>query len=113
VSAELGQMEVFFFHAEAGIRGLTVTGVQTCALPIWQYCSAAEQYCLEHDTRTATFDQVVGPGKMIPAMGSVAGETYTGLRFVERSEERRVGKEWRSGCGAEPRKPGKERARWR
>src|SRR5205085_5425832 len=24
----------FFFHAEDGIRGLTVTGVQTCALPI-------------------------------------------------------------------------------
>src|SRR5256886_9263636 len=25
---------VFFFQAEDGIRGLTVTGVQTCALPI-------------------------------------------------------------------------------
>src|SRR2546430_7389069 len=29
----------FFFQAEDGIRDLTVTGVQTCALPI---CSAAE-----------------------------------------------------------------------
>src|SRR2546430_10933915 len=26
----------FFFQAEDGIRDLTVTGVQTCALPIWQ-----------------------------------------------------------------------------
>src|SRR5205085_8917883 len=26
---------VFFFLAEDGIRDLTVTGVQTCALPIW------------------------------------------------------------------------------
>src|SRR2546430_7625766 len=26
---------VFFFQAEDGIRDLTVTGVQTCALPIW------------------------------------------------------------------------------
>src|SRR5688572_15508820 len=25
----------FFFQAEDGIRSLTVTGVQTCALPIW------------------------------------------------------------------------------
>src|SRR2546429_4406615 len=25
---------VFFFQAEAGIRGVAVTGVQTCALPI-------------------------------------------------------------------------------
>src|SRR2546430_12821804 len=27
---------VFFFQAEDGIRDLTVTGVQTCALPIWR-----------------------------------------------------------------------------
>src|SRR5207248_7935568 len=26
---------VFFFQAEDGIRDRTVTGVQTCALPIW------------------------------------------------------------------------------
>src|SRR5688572_33329704 len=28
-------MYLFFFQAEDGIRDLTVTGVQTCALPIW------------------------------------------------------------------------------
>src|SRR2546430_10450501 len=28
---------VFFFQAEDGIRDLTVTGVQTCALPIFGY----------------------------------------------------------------------------
>src|SRR2546430_10095389 len=28
-------VEVFFFQAEDGIRDLTVTGVQTCALPIF------------------------------------------------------------------------------
>src|SRR2546430_15312854 len=28
---------VFFFQAEDGIRDLTVTGVQTCALPIFAY----------------------------------------------------------------------------
>src|SRR5256886_11453131 len=27
----------FFFQAEDGIRDLTVTGVQTCALPIWRW----------------------------------------------------------------------------
>src|SRR2546430_3963719 len=32
----------FFFQAEAGIRVLTVTGVQTCALPIWaRHCRRA------------------------------------------------------------------------
>src|SRR2546430_8624958 len=29
----------FFFQAEDGIRDLTVTGVQTCALPIWRVVS--------------------------------------------------------------------------
>src|SRR2546430_10565893 len=31
----------FFFQAEDGIRDLTVTGVQTCALPIFERVSAA------------------------------------------------------------------------
>src|SRR2546430_12620035 len=30
----LGNRDFFFFQAEDGIRDLTVTGVQTCALPI-------------------------------------------------------------------------------
>src|SRR2546430_4339155 len=29
-------VSVFFFQAEDGIRALTVTGVQTCALPIYE-----------------------------------------------------------------------------
>src|SRR2546428_4908138 len=28
---------LFFFQAEDGIRDLIVTGVQTCALPIWSW----------------------------------------------------------------------------
>src|SRR6266496_2126173 len=34
----------FFFQAEDGIRALYVTGVQTCALPIWQPHPAAEVF---------------------------------------------------------------------
>src|SRR2546421_1710385 len=40
---------VFFFQAEDGIRDLIVTGVQTCALPIWVHrcttwlCEVANQ----------------------------------------------------------------------
>src|SRR2546430_6854580 len=33
----------FFFQAEDGIRDLTVTGVQTCALPISNYCLLARR----------------------------------------------------------------------
>src|SRR5438270_1437770 len=32
-----GIQDSFFFQAEDGIRDLTVTGVQTCALPIWPH----------------------------------------------------------------------------
>src|SRR2546430_5583032 len=32
---EVASAVFFFFQAEDGIRDLTVTGVQTCALPIW------------------------------------------------------------------------------
>src|SRR2546427_7383027 len=35
------QLLFFFFQAEDGIRDLTVTGVQTCALPIWSRRSFA------------------------------------------------------------------------
>src|SRR2546430_2788975 len=33
----------FFFQAEDGIRDLTVTGVQTCALPILEHCRRVER----------------------------------------------------------------------
>src|SRR5438128_11112061 len=60
----------FFFQAEDGIRAATVTGVQTCALPISSSCTCCGACC----TR---------PGASVPPW--------------TRSEERRVGKECRSG----------------
>src|SRR5256886_4250433 len=42
----------FFFQAEDGIRDLTVTGVQTCALPIWRR-SAHRPTCCCRETRAA------------------------------------------------------------
>src|SRR5437867_9719733 len=38
--------QCFFFQAEDGIRDRTVTGVQTCALPIFPFNDAAD---LDHD----------------------------------------------------------------
>src|SRR5256886_10272972 len=43
----------FFFQAEDGIRDLTVTGVQTCALPILVYNSAPSHRGLEPKGRHA------------------------------------------------------------
>src|SRR6266496_5325849 len=36
VPPHLFSSAIFFFQAEDGIRDLYVTGVQTCALPIWR-----------------------------------------------------------------------------
>src|SRR6266545_326169 len=38
--AVLLSLRSFFFQAEDGIRDKLVTGVQTCALPIWRRCGA-------------------------------------------------------------------------
>src|SRR5699024_12084176 len=68
----------FFFQAEDGIRDRNVTGVQTCALPI--YSSGRR--------RSAVSPPIVGWGE--PPQP----------RPPPRSEERRVGKECRSRWGA-------------
>src|SRR5690606_40470689 len=88
----------FFFQAEDGIRDFHVTGVQTCALPIYG----------EHD-QTREDPPAGSPGvafvtsphsdplpvasPMVPCGTLAAGDA--------RSEERRVGKECRSRCGPE------------
>src|SRR2546421_4717565 len=37
--------QFFFFQAEDGIRDLIVTGVQTCALPIWRQTNHQNVNC--------------------------------------------------------------------
>src|SRR2546427_7106985 len=74
-------VDFFFFQAEDGIRDLTVTGVQTCALPI---CVDAAAQVGQIRVRSLESKRTnVGP------------ITTRRLRDV-RSEERRVGKECRS-----------------
>src|SRR5688572_9948884 len=47
----------FFFLAEDGIRVLTVTGVQTCALPIYIVCGGSVRAAEEHDIRPGDVHQ--------------------------------------------------------
>src|SRR5689334_24005244 len=86
----------FFFQAEDGIRDGTVTGVQTCALPI-----------SEKDLPPVQLQQHQPPhqdigGGVDAAAGHAAEEDDAAVeerlleRQVGRSEERRVGKECRS-----------------
>src|SRR2546430_8079994 len=85
----------FFFQAEDGIRDLTVTGVQTCALPIYLVNRLGEQDCRVLEAALAD-DQV--PIRILPAFQAFHGThgAEAGAGHVRRSEERRVGKECRS-----------------
>src|SRR5687767_15584193 len=80
----------FFFQAEDGIRDKLVTGVQTCALPIWPPARASAEVLLEITNADARAGGLWGLTEPLPAeLGR------------SRSEERRVGKEGRSGGSAE------------
>src|SRR5690349_8782635 len=82
----------FFFQAEDGIRDLYVTGVQTCALPIYS------------DLRKSLPVQVKGTDVDFAALFVQCGDgnfrimaedddPAVGDDVAQRSEERRVGKE--------------------
>src|SRR5438046_7469583 len=73
----------FFFQAEDGIRDLSVTGVQTCALPIFHADPMVESIepaspgnGVAHGIRVVRHPMALPP-----------------VRRQDRSEERRVGKE--------------------
>src|SRR2546429_3097400 len=89
----------FFFQAEDGIRDVAVTGVQTCALPIFDLAArdrherhpGSARPALE-DLDTAVLAVAGGEPQLKRA---VRGEPRE-LGVLVRSEERRVGKECRS-----------------
>src|SRR5205085_7957368 len=101
------------FQAEDGIRDLTVTGVQTCALPISSLFGPFVGLPVSHtysdflpsaNLKIDMTPEVVARFAVSQTMtradySALAGSTN--LAPPGRSEERRVGKEWRSGGGAD------------
>src|SRR5690606_40674692 len=99
-----------FFQAEDGIRDLHVTGVQTCALPIYiaiigsgpagYYTAEAAQKALGDQGRIDIFDSLPVPYGLIRSGVAPDHQSIKG-----RSEERRGGKEGgregRQGCEGE------------
>src|SRR5256885_11502030 len=90
---------IFFFQAEDGIRDYKVTGVQTCALPIWLPIDAGRrQGASPHPLifePLETLDQRKYKAERHKADGQRYRQRASGFD-PERSEERRVGKECRS-----------------
>src|SRR2546430_8611696 len=90
---------VFFFQAEDGIRDLTVTGVQTCALPIYEYYGElAHMLSISVDAPASITKEVLESGNKYGRdvlLGNL-GSNLDLPNSISRSEERRVGKECRS-----------------
>src|SRR5256885_15569895 len=89
----------FFFQAEDGIRDYKVTGVQTCALPIWVAAARARA----RDQRHAGVERVPVAGRArverdvaVVELARQRSRQLAALVGGERSEERRVGEEGRS-----------------
>src|SRR2546426_6674655 len=93
-------LDYFFFQAEDGIRDYKVTGVQTCALPILlvedvliRGIDRRRLHLRQAGQRPGVIGRMLaapgGPGREVRQLGEQHGR-------LERSEERRVGKECRS-----------------
>src|SRR5690606_40477870 len=96
---------IFFFQAEDGIRDFHVTGVQTCALPISLAFFTLTNCSLDNNNNNDE-DQIV---RVLWHLENVSGGpsdvdnnfspnvVVWEFNEINRSEERRVGKECRSG----------------
>src|SRR5262249_59937077 len=80
---------VFFFQAEDGIRDWSVTGVQTCALPILRHVMWLQRRLLEQELDA---DRLALRRHSLAVFDDEAG--------LLRSEERRVGEGGGVGGGA-------------
>src|SRR5205807_7586910 len=99
----------FFFQAEDGIRDYKVTGVQTCALPIYCSYGITPSVCAPKKSRYQTVRRPSMTGRFRSngadrKCSSMAWKPPSIARKCSgpiRSEERRVGKGWRGGRGRE------------
>src|SRR5256886_5764906 len=95
-----GIFSCFFFQAEDGIRDLTVTGVQTCALPIldkWFDARCKIRRTSANGDRYNHCKVTCVDGKLLYVGSDNAYPNYNEEHGIWiRSEERRVGKECRS-----------------
>src|SRR5258706_11962484 len=88
----------FFFQAEDGIRDWSVTGVQTCALPISRRARAGNVLAsaIRGKTDPGEHCKPVAAPRGCSPQRSLVPFGFVGWVPAARSEERRVGKECRS-----------------
>src|SRR2546423_5451839 len=85
----------FFVQAEDGIRDKLVTGVQTCALPI--YTELEDNIIILSSLKYKVATNIITLLAILVAITTkVTSSIPLTIKIVVRSEERRVGKECRS-----------------
>src|SRR5207253_4398970 len=101
MALSLSSSRIFFFQAEDGIRDGHVTGVQTCALPIYLSLADAGQVQQVIDQPRLQLDVSANHAQRL---ARVCRQRRVRLQVLHRrrSEERRVGKECRSWMSAVP-----------
>src|SRR5699024_12076394 len=97
---------VFLFQAEDGIRDRNVTGVQTCALPIYAAFDAPKitsihgMASLDMQLREwFRAEELIRKSRSYGSALDAAEAAGVDPLFQDRSEERRVGREWRCSSG--------------
>src|SRR5690606_39827147 len=95
----------FFFQAEDGIRDFHVTGVQTCALPIWVIPNTPVNFSIIFLVNAPLIPHFPASTPPSTASSTTSVAALVAVReassplfafLLSRSEERRVGKECRS-----------------
>src|SRR5262249_58237323 len=97
-----GVVVVFFFQAEDGIRDWSVTGVQTCALPISDATGEVISQLCDRSISRAFLTVLSRSSASSSASAGRDETTHSAAAALastawKRSEERRVGKEVRGG----------------
>src|SRR5206468_5601471 len=96
-TSSIGIMFYFFFQAEDGIRDLIVTGVQTCALPIYPDAFQDRRSSARARPQRPRRDDESESGQAdVAAQDLEQARHRRATPAAGRSEERRVGKECRS-----------------
>src|SRR5258708_11422861 len=88
----------FFFQAEDGIRDDLVTGVQTCALPIYARVPRRVWGPHAHSPHREDMNKTAVTTLLLASLGTARADELVdrSVGSEARSEERRVGKECRS-----------------
>src|SRR5256886_7154586 len=79
--------DIFFFQAEDGIRDLTVTGVQTCALPICKGTVGSMAQLFHRSANSLARMSILGLLFVLVTLGAVLAELQRSEYVTRQNEE--------------------------